>query len=197
MSVLSKKLANRTFAHRDITICLNGELTLERDRAMADLMATQRAKDDDKQGDLRLGQDLVGDARRVVEEIEDRMREHSITLRVTAVSFGEYNKFVIQNPPRKGFAGDQSFGFNTETFFMNVAKRTAVFVDDDGSEHEIADDEWALIKESITDGDHDRIAGAIIDINRREGQRGVDFLSPGSAKTPASSEMSGSPETTE
>jgi hypothetical protein len=198
MSALSEKLAKKKFAHRDITLCLDGTLSLKRDEAMEELAKLARSTENGKSApDARLSADPVLTATKLVESIEDEMRANSITLRITAVSFGEYNKFIIQNKPRKDSEADRSFGFNTQEFFLFVARRTGTYIDEAGNENAIDKAEWDAIEESLTDGDHDRIAGAILDINRREGQRGVDFLSRDSATTPDSDETSESPETSE
>lgn len=192
MSVLSSKLANQKFAYRDVTFCLDGQLSARRDDAMQALVDALRLAENGK-GDQRLAAKPGAAERAVVDAIEDEMREQSITLRLTAVPFGEWNKFIIQNPPRTGV----SEGFNTSTFFMFVARKTGKFVTDDGELEDVSDAEWTEIENRLTDGDHDRIANALLEINRREGQRGVDFLSRDSKKTIGSDETPESPETQE
>ncbi|MFF9565728.1 hypothetical protein ACF1AJ_20435 [Leifsonia sp. NPDC014704] len=197
MSTLSEKLSARKFPQRDVTICLNGELSLRRDEAMAEMVRALQAEKEGRATDARLGQSPSAAAQRKVDEIEKEMRDESVTLRFTGVPFGEYNKFIIQNPPRKGNQIDLASGFNTQAFFMFVARRTGVHVDEQGRENEVTEAEWDAIELALTDGDHDRIAEAIITVNRREGQRGVDFLSPVSERTPDFSETSESPATGE
>jgi hypothetical protein len=186
MSALSSKLTESKFSFRDVTICLDGTLSNRRDQAMADLAFLSRETEEGATPDARLSADPRVAARALVDSIENEMREHSITIRITAVPFGKYNSFIIQNPPRKGNLADQSFGFNSTDFFMFVAKKTGQYLDDEGELHDISDAEWDQIADALTDGDHDRIAGAIIDVNRREGARGVGFLSRDSKPTPDS-----------
>lgn len=210
MSALSAKLSEKKFAHKDITICLDGTLSARRDEALGDLVAKQRTLEASREEreqpatDARLASSPIAAfakavevARETIAAIEDEMRASSIIIRLTAVSFGEYNKFVIQNKPRKDSVGDQQFGFNTQTFFMFVARRTGAYIDADGNSNVITEEEWDAIEEALTDGDHDRLAGAVLDLNRRDGQRGVDFLLRASEVTPDSSETSESPETQE
>lgn len=192
MSKLSSKLSKQKFAHRDITICLDGELSVKRDAAMAAYSAALQQGENDSRLTLKPGK-TEGE---LVDLIEDEMRDKSITLRFTAVSFGEWNKYIIQNPPRKGNVQDAQLGYNSQTFFMHAARKTGTAVDGDSTE-EITSDEWGQIEAALTDGDHDRIAGALIEINRREGQRGVDFLSQGSKPTRDSEETSVSPDSSE
>jgi hypothetical protein len=107
------------------------------------------------------------------------MREDSITIRITGVSFGDYNKMMAANPPREGH--DESF--NPSTFFLYVAKRTGKSLEDDGTLEDITPDEWEWIESNLTDGEHDRLAGAVVAVNRTAGARGVDFLSRSSSGT--------------
>jgi hypothetical protein len=196
VSALAKKLADKKFAFRDITLCLDGTLSRQREELMAELFAATRSAEDAPNPDARLSSVSPAKAlQKRIDALEDEMRDSSITIRLTAVNFGEYNKFIIQNPPRKGNTQDAQLGLNGSTFFMDVARRTAKFLNEDGELEDIADDEWEQLEETLTDGEFDRIANAVLDLNRREGQRGVDFLSRGSKTTRDSDETPASLET--
>lgn len=195
MSGLTNKLAAKKFPHRDVTICLDGELAAEREEAELALnraiAAAEQARRDaeDGTGDNRLGVSVSGPvkkARKVLEDVERRMRAVAVTIRITAVSFGEWNKFVIQNPPRKG----KQELFDGTKFFMALARQAGKYVDDDGSVHDIDKADWDAIEASLTDADHDRIAQTVFQVNKHDSTRGVDFLSSNSETTPTSSETS-------
>jgi hypothetical protein len=179
MSKIDAALAAHKFSSRDVSVCLNGELNTKRDLLYAELSQVQKAQDDGTASDTRLAASPVAAVKKKIAVLEKEMLAATITLRITAVPYGEYNKFVIQNPPRKGHAGDAQWGFNTQDFFVFVAKRTSKSVEDDGTLEDITDEQWSRIIASLTDGDHDRIGAAVIEVNRREGARGVDFLSRG------------------
>lgn len=195
MSALSDKLAAVKMPHRDVTICLDGALALEREEAYANLVSVIDAvkKAEDGKGDTRMSGAGLKKAKKAVEDVDARVREVAITLRFTAVSFGEYNKFIMQNPPRKG--KDETF--NPSTFYMFVARRTGQYVGEDGTVSNISKDEWDGIEASLTDGEHDKIATAINLVNRQDSMRGINFLSSNSEKTPSSSENSGQPDSSE
>lgn len=186
MSKISKKKSERKFPFRDVTLCLNGELIDERDQAQKALnLVISQA-----QPQKRLRSSEVGvDERRRIEEIEDAMRDASVTIRITGVPFGDYNKMMAANPPREG----HEELFNPGTFFLYVAKRTGQSVEDDGTLEEITPEEWEFIEATLTDGEHDRLASAVVQVNRTAGARGVDFLSRSSGATSSSDEISESP----
>lgn len=175
---LNDKLASKKFPHRDVRICVDGELSAEWSEAMATLVAAERDAERAKegQGDSRLSGGAVGKARSVLAAVEERMQGALVTIRITAVPFGEYNKFLTQNPPRKG----KNESFDPTTFYMFVARRTGQYVGDDGALEAISKEQWDAIEESMTDGDYDRIAQAVVAVNRSDSARGVDFLSSNS-----------------
>lgn len=179
MSKIDAALAAQKFSHRDVSVCLDGNLNAERDKLMLELAQAVKNQENGTEHDARLSASPVAVAKKAVEKLEETMRAATITLRITAVPYGEYNKFLIQNPPRKGNASDAQWGFNSQEFFVFVAKKTSKSVEDDGSLEDITDAQWDRIVAALTDGDHDRIGTAVIEVNRREGQRGVDFLSRG------------------
>lgn len=202
---LKDKLAGAKFNFKDLTFCLDGTLNARRDSLMQELV-TETAKAEqnkDGKGDGRLGFSKVSEVKKRLEALEERMRDKSIVLRFTAVNNGLWQKWIIQNPPRKGNATDQALGYNFETFFNLAARETGLYVEDAGTEEnefedaiteDIAADEWAKIFEAFTAGDWDRIQLALITLNQREGARGVDFLGRGSTATPDSEPTSDSPE---
>lgn len=199
MSSLSSKLAAKKFAFEDVSFCFDGDLNLEyaeaRD-ALADAnvtAATKRQVDTDDGNaisDQRLtdpaDSKAVTTARKRVEKASQAIQDALITLRITAVSFGEYNKFIIQNPGRKG----QEETYNPLTFFIFVARRTGKYLEADGTLSEITAEEWDDIEASLTDGDYDRLAMAVTLANRKNRTDGIDFLSSNSEETARSSENS-------
>jgi hypothetical protein len=177
MSNLLERLDQRQMPTEDVRICLNLNLIRERDRAMGALAAAYSAQKSDQRmvGD---SPDVAG-ARAAVTDVEERIREKSIVLRITGVDRGRYNRFMLECPPKKGTAGS----FDPSKFFMHVAKNTAQYVDERGEVHAISPEEWAAIDKQITDGEHDRIAKAVIAVNREAGGSDIGFLSDDSAPT--------------
>lgn len=176
---LSDKLQHRTFPTKDVTLCLDAALSAERDAAMAELV---KAREDDAK---RLAGNAARPIQKRIDDIEERMRDSLVTLRVTGLPFAEYNKCVHANPPRKG----KQEAFNPTTFFLYVARKSAKYIDDSGA-HDISPEEWEQIEAGLTDGEHDTLANAVIEVNRTQGLQGVGFLGRASGTTPDSSETS-------
>lgn len=167
MSNLSARLQNRKMPSKDVPICLDLSLLGERDRAMEAVQSASK-----KGSDRMVSGPDVKTARAAVEAIEAKIREQSIVLRITGVDRSKYNEFVNACPPRKG----RVEAFNSSIFFMHVAKNTAQYVDEDGEAHPISPEEWATIDKNIIDGEHDRIAQAVIEVNREAGKSDLSFL---------------------
>lgn len=195
MASLDDKLASdRVYPHRDVHLCRDSALLELRDQALAKLMNARqealRAEKDAEQGtgDTRLGRSsksAVKTAERELADVEQRIRDVAITLRITGVPFGKYNQFIARNPGRKG----KNEGFNPDTFFMHVARHTAKYVDDAGELHDVTSEQWDRLEQDLTDAEHDAIASAVIAVNRQDSTRGADFFSSGSAATVISSEQ--------
>lgn len=184
---LSDKLQHRTFPTKDVTLCLDAALSAERDAAMAELVEAR------SQDSGRLAGNAARPIQKRIDEIESRMRDSLVTLRITGLPFAEYNKCVHANPPRKG----RQETFNPTTFFLYVARKSSEYIDEAGAAHPITGEEWDQIEAGLTDGEHDNLANAVIEVNRTQGLQGVGFLGRASATTQGSSETSASPEPSE
>ncbi|QMU97846.1 hypothetical protein FVO59_11990 [Microbacterium esteraromaticum] len=178
MSNLSTRIATRKMSHKDVPICLDLDLIDQRDDVMRALDAAHRAA---KNSDERLvsGEHPdVSAARERVAELDVQIREASIILRVYGVDRHTYNQWIVECPPRKG----RQEAFDSSTFFMHAAKNSAKYVDESGVEHEITPDEWVTI-DKMTDGEYDRLAQAVLYVNRGLGQVDVGFFVNGSEPT--------------
>jgi len=189
MSKVSQKLKSAKFPFKDVSISLDRALGAERDellQARPPLAARAAAVVEEKAPDARLGGPSVAKELQKLDkkiaDVETAMRDSAITLRITGVSFGTYNEYIAANPPREG----KQEQFNSSTFYIYVARRTAQSLEDDGTLEPVTDTEWDDIEANLTDGEHDRIAMAVVAVNRTEGLRGVDFLSNISGATPSS-----------
>lgn len=176
MSNLLSRLEDRKMPSKDVRICLDLNLLTERDEAMARLASSQRLR----QGDDRMvASPAVADARAAVEDVESRIRAASIIIRITGVDRSTYNQFFLKAPPRKG----RQEPFDSSKFYMLVARDTSKYVDQDGAVHDMSSAEWDEIDKIITDGEHDRIAQAILDVNREVGGNDIAFLGDASETT--------------
>lgn len=172
MSNLSDLLGTRVMPHKDVRICLDLELLAQRDEAMK-AVPRRPSVDDDRMVAAK------GEANARVAELEAKIQAASITLRVKGVDRFVYNEWMVQCPPRKG----KQENYDPSKFFMHAAKNSAVYVDEAGAEHDITPDEWASIDKMLTDGEHDRIAQAVVHVNRSVGAVDVGFFANASETT--------------
>lgn len=206
MSSLGGKIkAASAFAFKDLPFCLDGRLNQQRDDLLFAVVNAQRTLENTNQGsgDNRLGRNELTAAKKALDSIEERMREKSIVIRITAVNNGVWQKGIIQHPPRKGNQIDVQLGFNTDTFFTDMLMDTGTLVIEPGTKEkdfedavteEIEKSEWAELFETWTAGDFDRIQVALINLNQNDAKRGVDFLGRGSGATTNSETTSEAPE---
>ena len=73
----------------------------------------------------------------------------------------EYNALVLEHPAREGV--DEVF--DSSTFFEAAARATAVEVTATGTVP-IPDEDWDEFISGLTDGEYDRLAGAVVQVNR-------------------------------
>jgi len=151
--------------HKDVRICLDLELLAQRDEAMRAVPRRANVEDD-----RMVAAKTSANAR--LAELENEIQAKSITLRIKGVDRFVYNQWIVQCPPRKG----KQETYDPTKFFMHAAKSSAVYVDDAGAEHDITGDEWATIDKMLTDGEHDRIAQAVVHVNRSVGAVDVGFF---------------------
>ncbi|GGO59134.1 hypothetical protein GCM10010910_01380 [Microbacterium nanhaiense] len=189
MSDLLSRVEARVMPSEDVLICLDLALLDARQEALADLDRARRTND--RPGDERLVTPKVDvsafEAR--LADITDAIRDASIRIRIRGVDRNTYNGWLSQCPARKG----KSETFDQSKFFMIAARGSGVYVDADGAEHDITEDEWAAIDATLTDGEYDRLAAAIIAVNRAKGSVDVAPFVSGSETTRDSFGISVSP----
>lgn len=189
---LDDLLDERRMATKDVPICLDLTLIATRDDAMTDLARAAQAHAEAQKphpdapmagGSSARTKKALDAASKRVKELEAQIAAKSITLRLTGVDRVQYNSFLLACPPRP----KRNETFDPTKFFMYVARRTAQFVSKkDGSLKDITDTQWARIDKTITDGEHDRIAAAVIEVNRAVGSTDVSFFGSDSVTTPDS-----------
>jgi hypothetical protein len=177
--------------HKDVPICLNMDLLEQRDEAMRALDSAARASKDDDRMVSRESAAVV-EARARVNELDAQIRDASITLRVYGVDRHVYNQWFVDCPAPKGKTG----AFDPSTFYLHAAKNSAVYVDKSGVEHDITPGQWGKL-DKMTDGEHDRLAQAVLYVNRNAGSVDVSFFGNASEMTRDSFGTSASRETSE
>lgn len=187
MSNLKSRLKARQVPTKDVPICLDLNLIAERDEAMSRLASAQRMK---STSDRMVAPSDINAIAAEVASIEDRIRNASIIIRISGVDRATYNGYFLQAPPRKG----RNEPFDPTKFFMIVARANGQYVDENGTAHAMTDDEWDDIDKALTDGEHDRIANAVLSVNREAGGSDLGFLGRASGTTHASSGTSAQPD---
>lgn len=195
MSNLTSRLAGRKMPHKDVPICLDLDLLGQRDEAMAALDGAARSAKLRQEQDDRMVQRedrAVVEARARVSALDAEIRDASIIIRVYGVDRHTYNQWIVDCPPAKGKQGP----FNPSTFYMHAAKNSAKYVDEVGVEHDITGEDWVEL-DKMTDGEHDRLAQAVLHVNRSVGTVDVSFFGSASEVTRDSFGISASHETSE
>lgn len=153
---LKTKLANAKPDYEDFSICLDRPLARQYEKAQeeARVAASER---------------MVGGGKSPeVERLAKLVAAASVTLRVYALPWGEYNEIVTQHPAREG----KEEQFNAETFFPAAAKASAVEVEDE-IESPIDGDDFDRLVAGLSDGEFDRLAGAVVLANRSNRSVGI------------------------
>lgn len=138
---MSKK-RTRTYLHRDVTICLDAGLSLERDELLG------------KRGPQ---------AKKQLLELEERMRDSLLTIRVVGVPRPEYVAIQRAHPPKSALEA-----FNPDTFFTDFVYKTASEVEADGSLSKLSEwprRDWDEIADGLTQGEFYALAKAIEETN--------------------------------
>lgn len=122
-------LAGAKRAERTVELCLRGDLVAE----VEDL---ERQLRDSSTAAERLTGNVEG--RKVAQRIEalrEQMLDHTIVIRLRAMSRREFQQFIVDHGPRDGNADDQAAGINTETYFDDLIKACTV-------EPVLTDEQW-------------------------------------------------------
>jgi len=152
---LKTQLKKRKPEHLDVTFCM--------DRPLVKLLDAARAEDLSRDGSAYLG----GKSQKV-KELEKQVRDASVTIRISSLSWSEYNELMNQHPPRDG----KSEEFNSETFFSAAAQATAVEVTAK-STVPIPEEDWDEFVGGLTDGEYERLANAVMQVNRNFATVGI------------------------
>lgn len=145
---LKTKMRLRKPEHVDLVFCMDRPLMKELERARAE--AARQAE-----GRLAAGKDAT------VAALEKKLAAASVTIRVSSLPWEEYNALMLEHPARE----DHDEQFNASTFFEAAAKATAVEVTAK-STVPIPEEDWNEFIAGLTDGEYDRLAGAVVQVNR-------------------------------
>lgn len=145
---LKSKLKARKPEQMDLVFCLDRPLLKELESARV-----EHAREVE-------GRLAVPKSKRV-KELEAAVADASVTLRILSLPWEEYNGLMLEHPARDGH--DEQF--DSSTFYLAAAKATAEEVTA-LSTVPIPEEDWDEFASGLTDGEYDRLAGAVVAVNR-------------------------------
>lgn len=154
---LKTKLKKAKPDYEDFTICLDRPLVKEFERARDEANAANEG---------RLIQTAAIPTE--VKELAKRVEDASVTLRIYALPWGEYNELVNAHPARPGVEEQ----FNSETFFPAAALAGVKEVTAKG-EVPVHEEDFEELVHGMSDGEFDRLAGAVVLANRSNRSVGI------------------------
>lgn len=179
------------FAFRDVPICFKRSARSQYDAANAELLEmtdlVERTRDKDgkiqaTQGRLAARAQLAARVR----ELEEEIRENTVTFRIVGKPFPEYNAILIDHPPRDGNLTDRAVGYNVATFYPALVRACI--------EPPLSDAQWEKLVSRLPDGDFDRLATAANEVNRRLDDGRVPFSQTALEEMTDSDRTSSSPD---
>ncbi|WP_341719933.1 hypothetical protein QQG74_09605 [Micromonospora sp. FIMYZ51] len=169
-----------------VWLCLNGKLRAEYEAVKARI--EERAANADTGDDLPEGDERLATRTRKAEpdpeqprldELEEKMRQHTIPFKVVALGRQEWEDLFSKHPPRRDKDGKRDprdgLGVNSSTFFPALVRQSI-------AEPEMTADRWTKLYNKLSDAQFERLWLAAWELNRSE--EDVPFLPSGSASTP-------------
>lgn len=145
-------LAAARRAEKTVELCLRGDLVAE----VEDL--ERQLRDASAPTDRLIGNAEGRKIARQIEDLQREMRDHTIVLRLRALSRREFQQFVAEHPPRKGNEEDERAGVNVETYFDDLIKVCTV-------EPELTDEQWETLFDAVNTRQWNDLRSAAIDLN--------------------------------
>lgn len=186
---IDKALDDADFATDDVPICLKGSLVKDWERAEQAVIEVQDAYDaalklNEPIAQLGADRQAAIDAFQVVEQ---RMKDASITFRLTGVDEATWKAVLIKHPPRADYQLDQFFGYNIATAPAHLVRACLL-------EPVVNDVQWERLTKRLTDAQFQRLVDKAISLNR-DSDGTVPFSSAVFEAIRSSGETSRSPET--
>jgi hypothetical protein len=158
------KISKRTFPTRDVVLCLDAALSAERDAAIAEVTRLSQVQEKAREaGSSRMRNPELAAAQKKVAELEERMRDSLVTIRVTGVKYAEYNSIQFAHKPRKG----HNEAYNPISFFPDLVYKSSYEIDGE-TVTKLTDtprSAWDALVEELTDAEFTELANAVIAVN--------------------------------
>lgn len=98
----------------------------------------------------------------LLNELRAAIEKVTLTVTMRSVSRREFTELMTQCPPRDGNREDQRNGFNVDEMYPALVRASTVDPDMD-------DDGWALMEETLTQGEWLRLCVAAMTLNQHSG----------------------------
>lgn len=152
---LRQRMQQAQRAEKTVDVCLRGDLSAEwerLDRELRELTQRGRASLDDDGG-----QDLADR----MHDIEEEMRESTVTLRLRALPRRTWFRMLAEHPPRDGNPFDKALGLNQESFFDAAIPQSVV-------DPELTPEDLFELLDLLSGAQYQAITNAIWEINASE-----------------------------
>lgn len=174
-------IGDASLPEQPVRLCLDGKLRRQYEE-VKDRIAGRAAERDGQRAAAAAGNE--GDTRMVhkgpdappaderdpeqdhLDELVEKMRARMVTFIVRAMSSTEYNKLLLQHPPRKDTATgriDQRDyqGFNVSTLPPVLVRKSIV-------KPTMTDERWTKVDAVLTDAQFDKLFNIAVEVNRRD-----------------------------
>lgn len=168
---LDAALAGSRRPERTVDVCLRGDLQADFEDLERELEQERSREPDSLAGNPRV--------RELAEQIEDlrvEMQAATVTLRLRGMGNMEWNALVAAHAARDGNAGDNAYGYNTDTFFPALVEACLV---------DVTPQQWARLYEAITSGQFEDLSTAAIAASRRRVDVPKSFVASEVLRKPA------------
>jgi len=167
MPSVDEILNGAKFPTTTVDICMRQDLNTRREELLAYMTEGEKTKKDDK----RFGQPDIPElvqAQAELDQLEEEMIQHTLTIHMTGISSAEYNSLQRQSgKPRDGNRIDLSVGFNLQNFYAMLIKRCTMKVTSySGDSVEFTPERWKTFLENITDAQFDLLGNGTKQVNR-------------------------------
>ena len=178
MTKISDARTNHKPRTTTVTVCLDTEISEERDRLIGKLIEAREAAQ--KPGARLTQKSPIPKLEAELAALEDREREHMHVLRFTKLDGLAWVNITAQHPPRDGSADDASLGYNNHEASLEAAKANGVeIVEGQAEPVKLDDDDWATILEVGSGWDIENIVTAVMTLNVLRSARKVARLKKG------------------
>lgn len=170
---------------RTVSVCLDGDLTAEYEKVLAELQEARRAKI----ADARLNSPINRLEKRQG-ELYAEQEESTLVFTLRGLPRHVWDQLKTDNPPRKDNDLDEQYGFDSEKLFDAAMKAegSVVEVTQGGKVVEFTPENWDEISGDLTDGQWGDFVEALSLLN--SGKQFVPFSPAGYKKIQASAAKS-------